>query len=143
MWECGHVQRGGAACRVYRQLHRRFYFPSATPQLRVSQPQNVSSPSLYSPVKLDFIGLLSILRSPRKYFRSKQSQRTTPPRAAPPRVASHRSKIRLRSDRPGAVCTEKQSRPADSFRLTLFSVYIYIYVYYTAVLTFLSTHYLR
>lgn len=51
------------ARNVYRQLHRRFYFPSATPQLRVSQPQNVSSPSLYSPVKLDFIGLLSILRS--------------------------------------------------------------------------------
>jgi len=48
---------------VHRQLHRRFYFPSATPQLRVSRPQNVSSPSLYSPVKLDFIGLLSILRS--------------------------------------------------------------------------------
>lgn len=52
-----------AARSVYRQLHRRFYFPSVTPQLRVSQPQNVSSPSLYSPVKLDFIGLLSILRS--------------------------------------------------------------------------------
>lgn len=48
--------------------HRRFYFPSATPQLGVSQPQNVSSPSLCSVrVKLDFIGLLSILCAlPRK-----------------------------------------------------------------------------
>jgi len=60
---CVDMYNYKAARSVYRQLHRRFYFPSVTPQLRVSQPQNVSSPSLYSPVKLDFIGLLSILRS--------------------------------------------------------------------------------
>ena len=92
-----------AARSVYRQLHRRFYFPSVTPQLRVSQPQNVSSPSLSSPVKLDFIGLLSILRSP-KVLLVEAITADRLPRAA------YQSKIRLRSDRSGAVCIEKQSR---------------------------------
>lgn len=104
IWTRAYNYGNRPAGGVYRQLHRRFYFPSATPQLRVSQPQNVSSPSLYSPVKLDFIGLLSILRS-QKVLPAEAITAVRIPLARTPFPS--KPKICLRSDRSGAVRRRK------------------------------------
>lgn len=119
---------------MYRQLHRRFYFPSATPQLRVSQPQNVSSPSLYSPVKLDFIGLLSILRSrararslaPRKYFRPKQSRHRPPPHRAP---GQNSSPLRqgVRAAGVGAVRARRETKAQLPIVNSVFNIFFFLF----------------
>lgn len=51
---------------LYTETDRNPYFLFAIPQLRVTRPQNVSSPSLYSQVKLDFIGIVIHSTLPRK-----------------------------------------------------------------------------
>lgn len=92
-------QKYSYICIQKGQPHRRSYFPSATPQLRVSRPQNVSSPSLYSQVKLDFIGTVIHSTLPRKVLPAEAitSLSSFPTSAVPPRSECS-DKIRIYSD---------------------------------------------
>lgn len=106
------------AVSIFRLLHRNFE----------SVNRKMYHPLVCTPrAKLDFIGLLSILRS----------QKVLPVEAITADLPASRIAPKFVSDRSGAVCTEKQSRSADSFRcrLILFSASLYFNVSLYILLT--------